>query len=761
MPTSAPSRATRFLTWQFPLPRPHTGVRLGNGVQGLMVWGDAALHLTVSRAGFWDRRGGNPFATVATFAKVRACLEANDAAGLRTLFNRAEGVPGQPGRPQQYGGGRLELTFPDGLRPTAARLRLRDAIIEIDLATAPGAPVAHTVRLHQARGREVAWLEGTAATDLFARTTVQAVPTWDYIGETLAPLGIAPPRRWNEADCGGWCQALPADPALAVAWERRAGTFFIATALGPHAEPEARALAGTADTIKLGRTARAWWKRYRADTPRVRLPDPVLQEVFDYGVMQQAGLTPPEGVAATLQGPWMEETRVPPWSNDYHFNINVELVYGPAFPTNRLEHLRPLWAMLRSWLPTMRQVGQAFFGRTGALMLPHAVDDRCQVVGTFWSGTIDHACTAWMALLAWEHHRYEPDPALARELAWPLLHGTFEGFAAMLEEIDDPSGHRRWSLPVSVSPEYGASDLRRCWGRDASFQLAALHAVLRVLPQAATVVGAPIDPRWADVARRLPLYTTTTTAADSADPSGSRRIALWAGQDLAESHRHHSHLAAIHPFGAVDPFDPAHHAVVAASLAHWAAMGAGRWTGWCTTWASMLCSRCGLLDAAVYWLHHYRRVFANEGHGPLHNAAFAGVSALDDGSLLQPDFARPPHFERREVMQMDAAMGAVSAVCALLVQDRGDRLHVVDRRPADWREVEFDGIRLPGAFLIGASVRHGRLTEVRVESLAGQPLRLEHGLGPRWTLDGAPRTEALLETSTAAGQRLVLRAAAP
>lgn len=721
-----------------------------------MVWGDDALHLTVSRAGFWDRRGGNPFASVATYTQVRALLEAGDAAGLRALFSRAAGVPGQPDRPQQYGGGRLAFVFPDGLRPVAARLRLRDAAVEVDLATAPGAAVAHTLRLHQARGREVAWLQFPAGTDLATRTTVRNVPTWDYIHERLAPIGIEPPRRWNETDRGGWCQTLPADPALAVAWERRGDTFFIATALGPHAEPEARALAGTADSAKLGRAARAWWTRYRAAVPRVHLPDPVLQEILDYGLVQQAGLTPPDGVAATLQGPWMEETRVPPWSNDYHFNINVELVYGPAFPTNRLAHLRPLWAMLRAWLPTMRATGEAFFGRPGALMLPHAVDDRCQVVGTFWSGTIDHACTAWVALLAWEHHRYEPDAALVRDLAWPLLQGAFEGFAAMLEEIDDGSGGRRWSLPVSVSPEYGASDLARCWGRDASFQLAALHAVLRALPQAAAVVDAPIDPRWADIAQRLPPYTTAPVPGGSAE---ARRIALWTGQDLAESHRHHSHLAALHPFGTVDPLDPAHRAIVAASLHHWAAMGAGRWTGWCTTWASMLCSRCGLLDAAVYWLHHYRLVFANEGRGPLHNAAFAGVSAIDDGALGQPDFARPPGFERHEIMQMDAAMGALTAICALLVQDRGDRLHVVDRRPAQWRDVEFDGIRMPGAFLVGATVRHGRLVEVRVTSLAGYPLRIEHGLGGEWTLDGAPRSGPLLDTPTAVGQRLVLRAA--
>ena len=41
-----------YLNWQFPLPRTHTGALLGNGVMGLMVWGDESLHITVGRAGF-------------------------------------------------------------------------------------------------------------------------------------------------------------------------------------------------------------------------------------------------------------------------------------------------------------------------------------------------------------------------------------------------------------------------------------------------------------------------------------------------------------------------------------------------------------------------------------------------------------------------------------------------------------------------------------------------------------------------------------
>ena len=97
------------------------------------------------------------------------------------------------------------------------------------------------------------------------------------------------------------------------------------------------------------------------------------------------------------------------------------MIYWPALPTGRAEHLRPLWMMLRDWLPELRKNAEVFFGAKDALMLPHAVDDRCQVIGNFWQGMIDQACTAWMAQLAWLHYRHTLEPDLLRKIAWPPL----------------------------------------------------------------------------------------------------------------------------------------------------------------------------------------------------------------------------------------------------------------------------------------------------------------------------------------------------
>lgn len=118
-----------------------------------------------------------------------------------------------------------------------------------------------------------------------------------------------------------------------------------------------------------------------------------------------AGLTTPGGVAATLQGPWIEEYQLPPWSSDYHFNINIQMIYWPCLATGRFEHFWPLWDMILGWMPQLQENAARFFGAKNALLMPHAVDDRCAGVGSFWTGMIDQACTAWMGQLAWHHYQ--------------------------------------------------------------------------------------------------------------------------------------------------------------------------------------------------------------------------------------------------------------------------------------------------------------------------------------------------------------------
>jgi hypothetical protein len=271
----------------------------------------------------------------------------------------------------------------------------------------------------------------------------------------------------------------------------------------------------------------------------------------------------------------------------------------------------------------------------------------------------------------------------------------------------------------------------------------------------------PEDPRWADVAAHLPPYTLTDANTGSYGWIGqpAKRIALWEGLDLPESHRHHSHLAGIYPFCSVDQFDPAHQKNVARSINRWNTLGPGNWTGWCVPWASILCSRCGLPDSALSWLHLLAGQFTNEGHATLHNSDCAGVFGWDDGSLAWPDHRKGADFLYYEIMQMDAAMGAINAILELLVSCRDGVIQIADRLPKGWRDLSFERLHVEGGFILSGRFRHGRADELSVQSLRGEKLHLKHSLGPAWTLDSTQHHETTLITPTQAGHTYHLRRA--
>jgi len=431
-----------------------------------------------------------------------------------------------------------------------------------------------------------------------------------------------------------------------------------------------------------------------------------------------AGLSVPGGPAATLQGPWVEEHRLPPWSADYHFNINVQECYWPAYPGNHLETLEPLFEMIRSWEPQLRRNARVFAGVDDGFLLPHAVDDRCTCMGGFWTGAVDHGSTAWTAQLMWLYYRYSMDEAFLRETAYPFMKGALRVYEAML--ADD--GDERLCLPIGVSPEFGGAGLS-AWGKNASFQLAIIHFLCRKLLVASELLGLDESQRatWRRIDERLPL------AAFS--PDGSQ-IDLWEGQRLSESHRHHSHLAGLYPF---DVFDfhgcESDRRVVANSMRHLTRMGMGAWSGWCVPWASILFARTDHAGMAELLLEIFAKTFMNEGYGSLHDAQFPGFTTL---------CGRP------DIMQIEAAMGAACAVQEMLVQCAHGVVRVFPAVAPSWRAVSFQRLRAEGAFLISGEKARGQIRSVQIESERGGTLRLANPFGaddprgPMLTMDMTP-----------------------
>ncbi len=731
--------------WDFPLTRTHAGILQGNGTLGVIAWGERnTLRITLGRADHWDHRGGMPWTDRMSYAAIRDCLERKDEPGLRSLFERTESKSGEPARPSIIPIGRIEIDLGAGAELKRGRLNLSDGSLRIAVARRG---VTCAMELHLDMSKPVLAI---ALPKALGRVRIRPIPAWDSLRDKLEPISFVAPRRIVAKHDAGWVQPCPADPAACVLYRQEPRRILVAVTRGgppEAAEREARALlreASDAGLKRLTAATRAWWTAYWKSLPHVEIPDERLSFLYAYGLYKFASFTNPAGVPASLQGPWIEDYQMPPWSSDYHFNINVQMCYQPAYHSGRLQNLRPLFDMIFSWEKTLRHNAKVFLGIDDGVMLPHAVDDRCMCMGGFWTGSVDHGCTAWVALMMHRYYRYSMDVAFLRK-AYPFMVGAMRVYEKMLEESDG-----RLSLPVSVSPEYRGS-MMTAWGRNASFQLACIHALCECLVSSARALGEAPEPQWTRVMEHLP------KACLSGD-AGAETIALWDGVELEESHRHHSHLAGIAPFDILDSDVAPWRDIVARSLARWIYRGPGLWSGWCIPWASMIHSHVGNADAAALYLDVFDRVFTNEGHGTLHDANRPGFTLMGVGAI-GAGHSRP------EIMQMDGGMGTVAAIQEMLIHTRRGVNHLFAGAPARWKQVSFRGMLTDGAFRVSARRVSGHVAEVRVHSTAGGAFRLANPWVDARIRRAAARpircADAVLELPTRAGERLVLDGAVP
>lgn len=166
----------------------------------------------------------------------------------------------------------------------------------------------------------------------------------------------------------------------------------------------------------------------------------------------------------------------------------------------------------------------------------------------------------------------------------------------------------------------------------------------------------------------------------------------------------------------------------------------------------MLWALCDHASAAVSLPRIWEDVFTNEGGQTLHNADSPGYSSWIHG----PFFDGPSAVREDDQMQMDAALGAVQALAEIFVQQRGDWLHVLPSLPKQWRDFSFEGLLCEGAFLAGAKVQAGSLSEVHITSLRGGPLRLALPT----PLRHGPTTANTFTLPTTPGERLLFTGSA-
>ncbi|MGW3729129.1 glycosyl hydrolase family 95 catalytic domain-containing protein [Streptomyces sp. NPDC000851] len=536
---------------------------------------------------------------------------------------------------------------------------------------------------------------------------------------TFHPAEAISPRRISEAPPSGYTgnppwttrttadgteqvlQPLTGGGQTATAYRRTGAELLLSVG---HSHPSDTA--AEADSLRnlrratsysaLRRRHTRWWHTFYRKS-FVSFPDQRLQSFHWIQLYKVASASRAGGPVMATCGPWLEPT---PWPAVW-WNLNVQLEYWLIHGSNHLEldalatTLRQNQEQLIANVPAAYRADSSGVGRSSDMFANRAVGEP---------GTgAETGDLTWALHNVWLSYRHSMDKALLRDTIFPVLRRAINYYLHFLTPGSDGKLH----LPSTLSPEYPVVP-----PQDTNYDLALIRWGCQTLIESAELLGIDdeLNPRWQEVLAKLTPY-----------PVDDNGFMIGAGTAYAQSHRHYSHLLMVYPLYLVNWDQPESRDLIAKSVAHWHAV-TGAHRGYSYTGAASMYAMTGDGDTAITYL---RKFF--------------------DTSTRYPCQANTHYTEAGPVIE--TPLSASQSLHDMFCQSWGGVIRVFPAVPSAWADVTLHDFRTQGAFLVSAVRTAGATRFIRIRSLAGEPLKLRHGLSGTLTVlldDGTPaRTQDL------------------
>ena len=434
-------------------------------------------------------------------------------------------------------------------------------------------------------------------------------------------------------------------------------------------------------------------KYYNAAADNKVSPEGLFLEslYFQYGRYMTIGANLDTSIHApsNLQGIWNDRSNTSFWHCDVHADINVQMNYWPADPTNLsemhrpfLDHIIDLAAAPNSpWAALATKIA----GKAGGWAV--AVENNIFGGTSTWCNSSIKTCGAWYVTHLWRYYKYTLDRDFLKK-ALPVMYD----YALYTKNLSTLDSNGKYEIKNEWSPEHGPGDVT-AFAQQTSYE--ALDEVFKAHAE----LGDESPLTAEQIAAIQDLYDNFDKGLWTETYDGKTMISEWKNNPLQDQgHRHLSHLMCLYPFSMVSAFDTTDEGQTLFQAAYNGQIARnGDVTGWSMGWQTNTYARC--LDG-----DNARR---NLSLALRHSGSYVIEMGNFGGCYYNL-------FDAHSPFQIDGNYGCTSGIAEMLLQSYDDVITILPALPSAWISGNVRGLKAQGDYTVDEDWENGQPTRIAV-----------------------------------------------